>query len=87
MPPPLTDAEIVALLASLAQPVPGRPDHAVVAVAQVRQADEGAVEAVERWVTAHGRLMRKPLVSHVFSQPEQVGPVTGYVIPRAALRP
>jgi hypothetical protein len=84
MPPP-TDADVVALLASLAQPLPGRPDHVVVAVAQVRQADPDALEAVERWVLAHGRVMRPPVVSHAFREPRQPGPVAGFVIPRAAL--
>jgi hypothetical protein len=82
---PPTDAEIVTLLASLAQPIPGRPEHVVVAVAQVRAVDADAVEAVERWVVDHGRLMRKSQVSHVFREPQVVGAVTGYVIPRAAL--
>jgi hypothetical protein len=84
MPAP-TDGDIVALLASLAQPLPGRPDHVVVAVQQVQRADAAAVEAVEAWVAAHGRLMRRPVVSHAFREPQQAGAVTGYVIPRAAL--
>ncbi len=82
---PRTDDEVVALLASLAQPIPGRPDHVVVAVAQVRDADAAAVDNVERWALAHGRLMRRPLVNHAYREPRLVGPVTGYVIPRAAL--
>jgi hypothetical protein len=83
----MTDDEIVALLASLAQEIPGRPGHVVVAVLQVQQADPDALDAVERWAAEHGRLMRKPLVSHVFREPQLVGPVTGYVIPRVALNP
>lgn len=71
----MTDDEIIALLARLAQPLPGRPGHVVVAAKQVTDvADLETRLAVETWALAHAHVMRAGAVA----------PITGYIIPRTA---